>query len=149
MGGVLVEQDALRVAKAINDYDPNLEVICLDPNRPGVKVTSSPFMVVQRMPNGTYQKVLEAWELDDRLIERIWAADQHRNNQIQTLEQMERAGRESADKRYREALDMSNEIALAVLKSGQSAYSFKNKEGDKVKLSDFEQPVINDAKKSF
>lgn len=149
MGGVLVEQDALRVAQAIHDYDENLEVICLDPNNPNVKCTSAPFMVMQKMPNGTYQKVLEAWTLDDRIIERIWAADQHKNSQFQTLAQMEKAAREGAQKRYQEALDISHEITAAVLKSSQSSYSFKNKQGDKVKLSDFEQPVINDAKKSF
>jgi hypothetical protein len=149
MGGVLVEQDALRVAQAIHDYDENLEIACLDPDMPGVKCTSAPFFVMQRMANGTYQKVMEAWTLDDRLIERIWAADQHRNNQVQTLEQMERAAKESADKRYRETLDEAKELALDILVSKQSGYSFKNKQGDKIKLSERERPVVNDAKKSF
>jgi len=149
MGGVLVEQDALRVAQSIKDYDENLEVICLDPDKPGVKCTSAPFMVVQRMPNGTYQKVLEAWELDDRVIERIWAADQHKNNQWQTLEQMEKAIREGAEKRYREAMDEANELALGVIASKYSSYSFKNKEGDKIKIREKGSVIVNDAKKSF
>jgi hypothetical protein len=149
MGNCLVEADALRVAQAIHDYDENLEVICLDPDLPGVKVTSAPFMVVQRMPNGTYQKVLEAWELDDRMIERVYAADQHHTNTFQTLEQMEKAAREGAEKRYRESMDEANELALGVIASRYSSYSFKNKEGDKVKIHEEGPVTLNDAKKSF
>lgn len=149
MGNCLVEADALRVVQAIRDYDENLEVICLNPSDPNVKITDAPFVVLQRMGNGTYQKVLEAWELDDRILERVWAADQHRNNQFQTLEQMEKAAREGSDKRYREALDMANEVALSIVASKASSYSFKNREGDKVKLHESERPTINDAKKSF
>ena len=149
MGNCMVEADALRVAQAIKDYDPNLEVIVLDPDAPHVKVTSAPFLIVQRMPNGTYQHVLEAWELDDRVIERIWAADQHKNSQWQTLEQMEKAAKEGAAKRYRERLDEANELSIDILASRQSGYSFKNKEGDKIKLHEVGKPTVNDAKKSF
>jgi hypothetical protein len=149
-GGVWVESDTLRIAQAVKDYDENLEVICLDPARPGVKITSAPFMVIQRMPNGTFQKVLEAWELDNRVLERIWLADQHKNNQLQTLEQMEKAIREGQEKRYREALDEANELSLDIIVSKASAYSFKNKEGDKVKIhEDNPNVTLNDAKKSF
>jgi hypothetical protein len=150
MGGVWVQDDALKVAQAVHDYDENLQVICLDPDRPGVTITSAPFMVIQRMSNGTYQKVLEAWELDDRVLQRIWAADQQKNNQLDTLEKWEKAIKDGQDKRYREALDQANELSIDILASKASAYSFKNKEGDKIKLrEDTPYPTVNDAKKSF
>lgn len=150
MGGVWVESDALRIAQQVHDYDDNLEVIVLDPDRPGIKITSAPFMVVQRMPNGTYQKVLEAWELDERIMERIWLSDQHRNNQLQTLEQMEKAIKEGIDKRYREKMDEANELSIDIIASKASSYTFKNKEGDKVKIHENNPNASrNNDKKSF
>jgi hypothetical protein len=150
MGGVWVESDALRIAQAVKDYDDNLEVICLDPADPRVKITSAPFMVIQRMANGTYQKVLEAWELDNRIMERIWAADQQKNDQLDTLEKWEKAIKDGQDKRYREQLDEANELSLDILASKASGYSFRNKIGDKVKLHEDQPiPTLNDGKKSF
>jgi hypothetical protein len=150
MGGVWVQDDALRVAQAVKQYDDNLEVICLDPDDPRVKITSAPFMVIQRMPNGTYQKVLEAWELDDRVLQRIWAADQQKNNQLDTLEKWEKAIKDGQEKRYREQLDEANELSLDVLASRASSYSFKNKSDDKIKLHENNPiPTLNDGKKSF
>ena len=150
MGGVWVESDALRIAQAVKDYDDNLEVICLDPDDPRVKITSAPFMVIQRMPNGTYQKVLEAWELDNRVLERIWAADQQKNDQLNTLEKWEKAIKDGQEKRYREQLDEANELSLDILASKASGYSFKNKSDDKIKLHENSPiPTLNDGKKSF
>lgn len=148
--GVWVQDDALRVAQAVHDYDENLIVICLDPTHPDVKITDAPFVVMQRMPNGSYQKVLEAWELDNRVLERIWLSDQHRNNQLQTLEQMEKSIREGQEKRYRETLDEAKELALDVIVSKASSYSFKNKRDDIVKIhEDDPNATLNNAKKSF
>jgi len=150
MGGVWVESDALRIAQAVKDYDDNLEVICLDPDDPRVKITSSPFMVIQRMANGTYQKVLEAWELDDRILQRIWAADQQKNDQLNTIEKWEKAIKDGQDKRYQEKLDEANELSLDILVSKSSRYSFINKIGDKIKLHENNPiPTVNDGKKSF
>jgi hypothetical protein len=150
MGGVWVQDDALRVAQAVKDYDDNLEVICLDPDDPRIQITSAPFMVIQRMQNGTYQKVLEAWELDDRILQRIWAADQQKNNQLDTIEKWEKAIKDGQDKRYQEQLDEANELSLDILASKASGYSFNNKSGDKVKLHENNPiPTLNDGKKSF
>jgi hypothetical protein len=150
MGHLLVEEDALRIAQAVKDYDENLDIICLDPSMPGVKCTSAPFMVIQRVRDGTYQKVFECWELDMRVLERLWAADQHRNNQWQTLQQMELAAKEGMEKRYRERIIEAGELAFDILKSPRSSYTVLNKDGDELTFRE-DSPVVtrNREKKSF
>lgn len=150
MGNCIVESDALRVAQAINDYDEDLEVICLDPDAAGVKLTSAPFMVVQRVADGTYQKVMEAWTLDDRLLERIFNADQNRFNQLAQLEKMEQTIQQKKMARYREQLDQTKELSLAILKSNKSSYRFENEKGDLVRINESGKPSeLNNNKKSL
>lgn len=147
-GGVLVERDAYEIAKRIKEYDPDLELICLDPSDPNVKVTSSPFMVVWRNPHGVYEKVLEAWELDARILERLWAADQQKTDQLHTLEQWENQLRKKNESRYREEMDANHELLEAAVRNTKSSFSF-HKDGDLVKINDVGPVTRNNMKKSF
>ena len=45
--GQVVERDALRIAEAISDYDPNLTLLCLNPER-AEGISDEPFVVAER-----------------------------------------------------------------------------------------------------
>lgn len=147
-GGVLVERDAFEIAKRIKEYDSDLELICLDPADPNVKVTSAPFMVVWRNPSGIYEKVLEAWQLDARILERLWSADQQKTDQLHTLEQWEAQLRKKNESRYREEMDNNGEMLAAAMKNPKSSFTF-HKDDDLVKINDVGPVTRNREKKSF
>ena len=147
LGDVLVEEKSYHIAKKIKEYDPNLDLICLEPGQ--IQLSSAPFMVVAREPNGTYTKVLEAWELDDRILERIWACDQHRFDTLTTIEAWEERNRKLSESRYKEAMAENNELMEAVIKNQKSTFTFENKEGDMVKLHDQKPATKNNEKKTF
>lgn len=147
--GVFVEDDALKIAQQIHDYDPKLTLICLDPNDPDVKFTSAPFMVIQEMPDGTYEKVLEAWELDARVLQRVWAADFTKANQLEAMDAMEARFKKEQEDQRREAIGAKTEMAIAAFKNPTSSFSFvKEETGDLVTIHDRGPKTLNKAKKS-
>ena len=74
LDGMIVERDALRIAEAIRDYDPNLVLLCLDPDR-AEGISDAPFIVAECCPDGVLRPVFRAWELNDLILERIRLAD--------------------------------------------------------------------------
>lgn len=148
--GVFVEDDALKIAQQIHDYDPKLTLICLDPNDPDVKFTSAPFMVVQEMPNGTYEKVLEAWELDARVLQRIWAADFTKANQLEAMDAMEARFKKEQEDQRKEAIGDKTDMAIAAFKNPKSSFTYRQEStGDLVTVNDVGPQTVNKAKKSI
>lgn len=147
--GNIVERDAYRIVERIHEYDENLSVIVLDPET--ANLSDAPFLVVELKPDGTYQRVIEAWQLDERILERLWAADQRKFDSLETLAKLEMKKKKDTEDRYREAIGDGLEMAVAALKSEKSTFSFENKEGDLITLKDDSpnKPSVNNSKKSF
>lgn len=143
---MLVERDALGIAERIKEYDPDLILICADPN--DVQVTTAPFMVVWHSPRGTYEKVLEAWTLDATILERLYNADQHRFDTLVTLEQWETRNRKMSQDRYQEKRDESMDLVVAIAKNRKSSFTFK-KDDDLVRINEIGPVTRNKLKKSF
>lgn len=147
--GMVVERKAHAIAMAIKQYDPELELICLDPTNPDIKITSAPFMVVAPRHDGSYYKVLEAWELDDRILQRLWTSDKYHNNSLELLEKMEAKIRKENEDRYREYIEPKKELAVSVWKNPKTQYTYHNDEGDLVTINDHGPATVNKNKKSF
>lgn len=145
--GQIVERDALNIAEKIREYDENLELMCLDPDKAGVN--DAPFVVLEKLPNGTMTVAFEAWQLDDRLLERIYQADGRRLDTLAHIEGVLSKPRRDNERRYAEKREENKELMLAVFKSEKSSFTIKNKEGDSVKLNEFAMPTLNGARKSF
>lgn len=141
--GQMVERDALHIAERITEYDENLSLMCLDPDK--ADINDAPFVVLERLPNGTLCKVMEAWELDERILERIYACDHRRVDSLQLLNEMAKRERADNERRYKERLNESKELAVAILKSDKTGYSFKNAAGDLIKINDQSPRTINNA----
>lgn len=147
LGDVLVDEKMYHIAKKISEYDENLKLICLEPGR--VALADAPFMVVCENADGSFHKVLEAWEMDDRILERIWAADQHRFDSLTTIEAWEERNRKLAHNRYKEALAENHEILEAAIRNPKSSFTFENRDGEEVKVNDVGPVTRNRGKKSF
>jgi hypothetical protein len=132
--GHVVERDALRIAEAIKDYDENLELICLDPDL--ADVNDAPFIVCERRKvDGALIRIMEAWQLDDRILERIYAADTQRSDVLLGLEKKEAQLRRDQESRYQEKRDANKDLVESIVKNMKSKYTFE-KDGKRVTLYD-------------
>jgi hypothetical protein len=136
--GHLVERDALRIAERIKEYDSNLEILCLDPAR--ANLNDAPFIICERLANGTLSRVFECWELDDRVLERIARSDTVKNDVLLDLEGKELIQRVAMEQRYQEKRDANIDLVKTVTRHIKSSYSFKNDHGEKVTLYDDRPP---------
>lgn len=122
--GMLVERDALRVAEAINDYDPNLVVLCLDPDHVE-GVSEEPFVIAERCKDGILRPVLRAWVLNDLVLERIRAADGNKFNQLKVLEGMEQTEKATDAQRYQEFREHAKDVVYHIA-GMRSKYTVKD-----------------------
>jgi len=97
----LVEKDALRIAEAIKEYDPNIEVLCLDPSR-AEGVTEEPFIIAEKCKDGVLRPIFKVWELNDMVLLRIKLADGKNFNALKTIEQTEADYKAANERRYKE-----------------------------------------------
>lgn len=124
VGGHIVERDALRVAEAIKEYDPELEILCIKPEEAGVN--DAPFVICHRQSDGILRRVFEAWALDDRVLDRIRMADSHRGSIIQTLENMEAKIKKDRDDRYKDIMADKRDLVASIAGNRKSSYTFRD-----------------------
>lgn len=132
--GHLVERDALHIAERIKEYDPNLEILCLDPAM--ANLNDAPFLICERLQNGTLSRVFECWELDDRVLERIRRSDTVVNDVLVDLEGKELTQRLANEARYQEKRDANIDLVKTVAKHMKSSFKFKNSKDQMVTLYD-------------
>lgn len=113
--GMYVERDVLGVVSMIAEYDPNLKVKVLaedgrDPSQP-------PYRLVECCRDGLERIVFDIWELDARVLERIKAADNARNNVLHRVEESNTQAALNLNRRYREEMDQAHDIVKTFLKS--------------------------------
>ena len=134
VGPVKVEKDVLEVVQALNQYDPNLEILMLKPG--SSDFADAPYMIVENCPDGLKRKVFSCWELDSRVMERIYRADTRRRDVLSEIEKHNEQLKLNAMKRYRDSMDEARDIMEHVLAHRGSRYSFPAANGDTVTLDD-------------
>ena len=134
--GFLVERDALRIAEAIRDYDPNLVLLCVDPSsNPGI--TEEPFVVAEKDSSGNLHPVLRSWVLDDSILNRIWLADNQKFNTYDALLKLEAEVKKDNQRRYQEKRDEAKDITNRIIKTRQSKYTVRDSNtGDMITFYD-------------
>lgn len=138
--GKWVEHDALRIAERVNEYDPNLFVQYLER---AAAIGDAPFRVVYRNPqrgldqnNAELYTVLYAWQLDERLLDRIRAADSHRFNVLGKLELDNEKLVTEGKRRYFEIREENKAKVASVLASRKTEYTLHNDKDELVRISD-------------
>lgn len=132
--GQIVEKDALLIAERLKEYDPNLEILCLDPMK--CDFNEAPFVVCERKPDGTLSRVFECWQLDNTIIERVMLADKHQfdpSARFDSIAQM--ASRLKAD-RYKDRQGELADILKVAVSHKKSSFKVHNYEGDLVKIDE-------------
>jgi len=134
--GVYVENDVLGVVEEIQRRFPTLDVQFLDPRR-FPELTDAPYRIIEHCPDGFDRILFSTWQLDNRVIDRIYAADTSRGNILDRIDQNNTRVREGEQRRFQERLDEAADLAAHVLKAG-TTYSFKNTDGELIVLRDDE-----------
>lgn len=133
--GVYVEQDVLHIVERVLEYDPNLRVKYLDPDRGG-ELGDPPYKIFERCPDGHERLVFGVWSLDERVLERLEAADTQRNNILLRLDGTNATARQDNARRFQEQRDSALEIVRSVIRSPKDTYTMPGDvEGTKVVFS--------------
>lgn len=124
LDGQVVERDALRIAETIRDYDPNLVLLCLDPER-AEGISDEPFVIAERGKDGILRPVLRAWVLNDQILERLYNCDTHRHNVYNALVSSEERQRKVVQDRYQEKREEIKDV-VAHIATMKSRYTVKD-----------------------
>lgn len=122
--GQIVERDALRIAEAIRDYDDNLVLLCLDPER-ATGVTDEPFVIAERGNDGILRPVIRAWVLDDKILERLYHSDTQRHDVFNALVTLEEKKKLASQARYQEKREETKDV-VAHIAGMKSRYKVKD-----------------------
>ena len=143
--GYVVERDALRVAEELKRINPDLEILCLNPDV--TTFTEAPYVVCELCPDGKYRRIFEAWQLDNTIVDRVLAADRFSGNDL--LAQMDAHNAAIQNEKRRRYTDLKTaklDIVEKVVRTRQSKYSYEDPgSGDLVTIYD-DRPSKREAK---
>lgn len=120
--GVLVEGDALHIAERIHEYDPNLTLQYLEQ---AANVNEPPFRVIEHCRDGVDRVAFTAWELDERLLQRIYAGDNARHDLDRIITEANRKAKDAQKAKQRDSRLEAQDITQHVIKSPRVRYSVK------------------------
>jgi hypothetical protein len=127
--GSWVSEEFARLAEVVKDYDHNLELRWVPPDK-RTRDDKKPYCIVDTR---TLTVVFYASELDTPtdILARLFAGDNVRNgNVLQTLETWERARKTLETKKFLEELEEGNDIASSMIDSSLNVYRHNGKKFD-------------------
>jgi hypothetical protein len=130
----VVQKDVLHIIESVRNYDPNLDVLYLDPDRAGL--FDAPWIVVENCPDGMVRKVFEVWELNDSVMERLFNADTKRVDVLLNLDAANSRAKAESDSRYAEKRAEASDKFAHLLANPKTTYSLPNSEGEVIKIDD-------------
>ena len=84
--GVLCEEDVYKIVERVREYDPNLDIIALNPNHRDIDLTDAPYVLVERCKDGQFRPVANFWTLDERVMQVIESADMERRDLLAAID---------------------------------------------------------------
>lgn len=123
--GEWMEEGSYEIVRKIQEYDPNLRVQYLDPERAS-DLTDAPYRILELCPDGIPRVVFTVWELDERVIERLHRADSQRGNILQGLDGRNLLVEKARKRRYDDESDALKGLVADVLRSPKDTYSATN-----------------------
>lgn len=129
--GSWVNEKTARIAELISEYDPNLELRWIRPDmrRPG----EPEFAVIEKGRQGqefVAFLIQDESFVDERLLGRIYAADNKHQNVGDEAEAHNRAVRAYEKKKKQEEIDEANDLAFSMLRSPLHTYRHNGKKID-------------------
>jgi hypothetical protein len=123
--GVLVEEDVLGVVQRIMEYDSNLRVKYLDPTS-FPDMTDAPYRIFELCPDGMERVVMSVWKLDERVLERLYKADNLKHGIFGEMNKRDELARRGLKRRFQDEIEALSEMAADVLRSPKDTYTATN-----------------------
>jgi hypothetical protein len=135
-GGSLVERDVLNIVEAVYAYDPNLRVKFLER---AASLADAPYAITEICNDGVERLVFYVWSLDQRVLERLYMADNSYHGILDRIDRNNSAVKNQMNRRFQEKLGQAGDITAHVLKSPKGRYTVRD--GDKlIKFDDDNKP---------
>ena len=122
--GIIVEEDVLGIVKRIQQYDPNLTIQYCDPDKS--EVYDAPYRIMEQCPDGIQRMVMEVWELDERVIQRLFASDTQRHNVLEGVDNRNAMVMAGIRQRYRDENAALSELVRDILNTPKDTYKATN-----------------------
>lgn len=131
--GSLVEHDVLNVVDKIREYDSSLRLKYAQV----ANIGDPPYKLFEMCNDGVERLIMNIWELDERVIERIRAADNARGNVLLDIDLNNLNIENENHRRFREEMDEAKDMVEHYLKSSKSRYSMRDSlTGTKITIDD-------------
>lgn len=118
--GSLIQDDVLRIVERVSEYDPNLKIQYL-PWAGGVD--QAPYRLVEKGKDGEWRKVFDIWELDQRVLDRIYAADSHKLDLLKLIDEHNAKAKADKEKAREEEAERDKDIVASIVRSPKDTYT--------------------------
>lgn len=122
--GVYVERDVLNIAEKVYEYDSNLKIKACNPSL--ADFDSAPYILVEKCKDGVERIVFNIWDLNETVLERLYASDTQKNNILVDLDGNNLIVREQQNQRFKEAIGESHDVLTSMLKSNKHKWTYKD-----------------------
>ncbi len=135
---VYMEEDVFRVVKEIQDRFPELSIKYLedDPRKP-ISLRDAPYIIVENCLDGVERIVKRVWQLNSTLIDELYMMRNQTVKELETaIDKANAAVKKEKQTAFDEKRDAAKDVVKHVLKSPKTSYTFRNAEGELVKVTD-------------
>lgn len=141
---MLVDKKMHDIAQKIDEYDEQLCILCVDPD--SCTFSEAPFVLAEvvNTPQGPQVfKVFEFWELNDSVLQRLYASDTRKTNVLADIDKNNQRVRDESERRYREKIEAKKDVVASIVASMKSSYSYIDEDRDaKVTMYEDRPPKV-------
>jgi hypothetical protein len=141
---MLVDKKMHDIAQKIDEYDEQLCILCVDPD--SCTFSEAPFVLAEvvNTPQGPQVfKVFEFWELNDSVLQRLYASDTRKTNVLADIDKNNQRVRDESERRYREKIEAKKDVVASIVASMRSSYSYIDEDRDaKVTMYEDRPPKV-------
>lgn len=131
----VVEKKVLDVIDRIRDYDPNLDVLYLNPDRVP-ELLDEPWVIVENCKDGQVRKVFGCYEMNDSVFERLVACDTARSDILTNIDVFNTKLRQESQRRYDEKRQEAGDKLAHLLAYPKTTYKLETSDGTLLTIDD-------------
>lgn len=131
--GVYVENDVLRVVEKIRETYPHIKVKYCAPGTGDF--SSAPYKIVEVCRDGIERVVFDVWELNDLVLERLYASDTLKHDVLAQIDRNNALVRRNQLQQFKESMEDAADITKHVLQRDSGSYTFPRDDGAIVKVT--------------
>lgn len=122
--GHFVSDKHMRIAEIIKDYDPDLELVWIPPENRLPEDNNKEFAVTHRLPGKNPYIVfyVSADEVDERVLARLWSADNGNGSVLNKIDAMNAAVEAVKLKEQMDYEEERSDLVKHILKSPRATY---------------------------